>query len=328
MTQNTLFVVGNPNTQTVKLVAECLKKEYPNGFDTIVLFESPKIKPQTAAQFQIYQNCFGVGFTQEIVPLNEDGSIPFHKLFDTFSKHSKIALDLTNGQKSTTSMLYMAALLCGVEDIYDLRSRPSLLVKSNETQETAHMYLKMPLMSEFEPLSSIGNFDLIYYLKLFHVLFSTTLEQTSSNINALRDGLKTGVSDYFSGSNYTSVIQNVTRGNEEVVKKMEAYIFSDCLSYCRELGVDPKAGKDPIGKLNYFFRQYASKCSSSKIATLNALCPVPGLLSALRDYRNIAAHNAVNLVRLTQDDARAVINMEFNALKCLKRNPALWNSML
>ena len=58
---------------------------------------------------------------------------------------------------------------------------------------------------------------------------------------------------------------------------------------------------------------------------LLVLSPVPALLSALREYRNISAHNAINRYQIGEDDARVVINMQLNLLCCIKKHKELWN---
>ena len=324
---NTLFVMGNLNLKTVELVARSLKERYPEGFASIVIFESPEIEKDELRQVDIYRRYFDNNFTKEAVLLEADGSISSQKLFDAFSRHENITLDLSNGQKSTTSMLYTAAVLCNIADIYHLRLLGA--PKAEMKDGIDYQYLKMPLMDGFEMLSSIGNFDLIYYMKAFRDIFRDGHEMRSHHMSTLREGLQNGISGYFSGKNgqNASIIQDVTRGNELLRDDILGYIFFDrvCKAFCHKYGIS-KEKRDPIGVLSHFFRTYAQY--GHKVSELNALCPVPGLLSALRDYRNIAAHNSVNNVNLTEDDARAVINMELTALRCLKRNQILWNSML
>ena len=318
---NSLFVIANFNLNTVEFVAKSLKEEYPSGFSTIVLFESPETMDQELDQVRIYQRYFG-NFKREVITLEADGNISAHDLFDVFAKHNgNLVVDLSNGAKSTTSILYMAARLCHIENIYHTRQ-----IKNSEDNTTvSYEYVRMPMVTDFGILSKIGNFDLIYYLREFEKIFDTPALKQTGSIGLISQNLKTGIAAFFTEKNYGNVIRNVTNGNEQIIDALINYISSDakCSQFCVNHGV--RTGqRDPVGELSYFFKTYSVYGTDPEI---KKLCVVPGMLSALRDYRNISSHNAKNKVPLTEDDARTVLNMTINLSKCIKCSNAVWSMM-
>lgn len=107
-----LYTVGNINMNTVELVAKAIRESEPDvKINKVVIFDSKESEKLQNTQIEIYRKYFG-DVTREGILLKDDGSIDSTKLFEVFSNGEEKIVDLSNGQKSTSSLLYLAASLC------------------------------------------------------------------------------------------------------------------------------------------------------------------------------------------------------------------------
>lgn len=321
---NILYVVSNFNLETVELVATCLNKLYTDGFKRIVLFESRESEKNDYEQIAIYRQYFG-NFEKTIVILNEDGSIPNEQLYSVLEIDGNHVIDLSNGPKVTTSSLFLAASLCRLQDVYCLmlHTKPT----SNMIEGKDYDYLKLRQMQGIERLAKLSYFDLIYYSEEVNALFVDDNMQLGDRLQVMYEGLKIGIRDFFTDAfDVRNVINNLTIGNESIVEEMLNYLRanSEAQSFAMENDINLSYSGDPIGVLSRFCKKYVR---GGRNQNLVCLCTVPGLLSGLRDYRNIAAHYSTNHVVLTYDDARAVINMQIQVIKCIHSNEELWGNL-
>ncbi len=321
---NILYVVSNLNLETVELVAACLNELYTDGFKRIVLFETRESEKIEYAQIKIYRKYFG-NFEKTTVILNEDGSIPNEQLYSVFEINGNHVIDLSNGPKVTTSALFFAAALCRLQDVYCLmlHTKPT----SDMIEGRDYDYLKFRQMQGIERLAKLSYFDLIYYSEEVNALFFDDNMQHSDSLQIIYRGLKTGIHNFFTDAfDVRDVINNLTIGNESIVEKMLNYLRdnSEAQTFARQNDINLYFRGDPIGILSRFCKKYVQ---GGRNQNLVCLCTVPGLLSGLRDYRNIAAHYSTNHVVLTDDDARAVINMQIQVIKCIHSNEELWGNL-
>ena len=321
---NVLYIVSNINMATVKLVADCLSKRYPEGFKRIVIFESRESEQFEHEQTQIFRLYFG-NFEKTSIILNSDGSIPSEQLYSVFDIKGNKVIDLSNGPKVTTSALYMAASLCRVKDVYCLilHAKPSDEMSEGKDYE----YLKLQQIQGFEKLAKLSYFDLIYYTEDINGLISAVDRTRSIALKIIYDGMMQGISGFFTSSlDARGVINNITLGVESIISTILVYLRKNkiALDFCKGNDVDLNRQGDPVGIMSRFFKKYVE---FGRDMNLVCLCTVPGLLSGLRDYRNISAHYSKNYVNLTDDNARTVINMQIEVLKCLHLNTELWRTL-
>lgn len=318
---STLFVIGNLNTSTIEIVAKSLKEDYPEGFDTVVMFESPESEYIEYEQVKIYRKYFGA-FKKETMMLKADGTVSTDMLLDVFSKSGHKVIDLSNGKKSTTAILYMAAILCRIDNIHFLQLYS--VPKDNMVRGIDYSYCRMQDKIEYEGLSKIGCFDLVYYIEEVDSLFdiNKTFPDEESEIGKMYSSLKKGITEFFFTDDYASVIYNTTLSNERFIAIMLAYIQENelCIEFCHENKIDVKR-KDPVEVIIFFFKKYAKLGSDREIMKL---CTVPGLLSALREFRNLSAHYTSHGAFFSRENARTAINMQIEAIRCVKQNRELW----
>ncbi len=322
--ENNLYVISNINMQTVELVAKCLRNRYKDGFKKIVLFESPEAEKYEYEQISIYRKYFGE-FEKTVVLLNQDGSIPTEALYSVFNTDARKVIDLSNGQKVTTASLYFASALCRVEDIYCLvlHGKPSLEM----AEGTDFEYIKFKQIHGVDRIAKLSYFDLIYYTEDVNAIISKKDVNRSAVLKSIFQGMMIGIKGFFTGEHDArSVINNVTIGNEAIIGGMLNYLKSnqDAIDFAREKKIELNRDADPVGILSFFFKKYANEGEN---AGLISLCTVPGLLSGLRDYRNISAHYSKNRCTLTDDNARTVIGMQIEVLKRIHENSDFWGRL-
>ena len=318
------YTIGNINLKTVELVAKAIKEtETELKIHKVVIFNSTESEKLQNKQIKIYRKYFGECIL-EGVPLREDGSIDTKYLFGVFSNAEEKIVDLSNGQKSTSSLLYMAANLCQIERIYYLMLKTA--PKETMISGRDYNYVKMRKEDCVNKLAKISHFDLIYYNNELQELFSESEKTSPGPLKKIYDGLMTGIRDFFSKEDYRSVVANVTIGNETIIKSLKEFLKDDeeCRQFCQKYGIIVDRQKDPVGALAFFAKKYVQYGKKKEIL---ALATVPSLVAVLREYRNISAHYAENGIELKEDQGRIVINLSIEVLKCIRANTNFWEFM-
>ncbi len=316
-----LYTVGNINLQTVELVAKAIKESEPQiMIRRVVIFDSAESEKLQNEQIEIYRKYFG-SLVREGIRLNDDGRIDTQLLFEAFSNKEEKIVDLSNGQKVTSSLLFMAANLCQIDRIYYLmlRTAPAeTMIRGRD-----YDYVKMKKIDCVNKLAKISCFDLIYYNDELQKLFSESERRSGGPMKVIYEGLLNGIRGFFSGNDYRSVVSNVTIGNEKIINSLLAFLQADerCRRFCRKYGVTVTADRDPVGILTFFSRSYVKNGKDKKIL---ALAGITNLLASLREYRNISAHYSENGIELTEDEARIVINMGIEIIKHIRVNEDFW----
>ncbi len=331
----TFYTIGNINLKTVELVAISIRETFgENAFEQMVILNSVESEGEQDDQIKIYRKYITTNFTVLQILTEDDGKIKLENMVKMFSEKGEKIVDLSNGRKVTSSMLYTAASLCNVDDIYYLLmiNRPQnddLNIKFN----VDYKYIKIGRFQGLKSLAKISCFDLIYYNDEVLELFSERCSDVSS-YEIAKSGLITGISDFFSKSDGRSAINNITIGNERLIKLFLDYIKNDsyCKKFAKENNVIFDANRDPIGMLQYFFKQLTREdmtrqAISPEKKALFMLRTLPSLLSTMREYRNLSSHSAMNPYKFTIDEIRMALNIMIEAYKCAKKNPTLWDKL-
>lgn len=316
-----LYTIGNINLKTVRLVAKAIKEAEPKiRIHKVVIFDSTESEKLQTQQIEIYREYFG-DFIRVGIQINSDGSIDATKLFYVFANEEQKIVDLSNGQKATSSLLFMAASLCQVERIYYLMLKTA--PKENMIVGRDYDYVKMRKVDCVDKLAKISCFDLIYYNNELQNLFSESERKSDGPLSVMYRGLHSGIKEFFSGTDYRSVVANVTIGNENIINSFIAFLKAneDCRLYCQKNNITITTDRDPVGILTFFVRKYVKNGENRDIL---ALTTVPNLVASLREYRNISAHYSENNIELTEDHGRIVINLCIEVIKCIRANSAFW----
>ncbi|MCD8083346.1 MAG: hypothetical protein LUE86_07575 [Clostridiales bacterium] len=318
----TLYTIGNLNMRTVELVARTIRETEPDLLITkVVIFDSVASERLQNEQMAIYRKYFGNVIRVGIL-INEDGTIDENKLAMVFADKDEKIVDLSNGQKSTSSMLYMAANLCRIDRVYYLllKTAPKDVMVYGQDYE----YIKMRPINCMGNLSKISYFDLIYYSEEIEQLFTEDERTSSGPFRAMYDGITTGIGEFFASSDFRSVVNNTTIGNEIIINALFKYIQTDkhCQQFCAQAKVVIEPKKDPIEGLKNFVKKYKTDGEKQELVDITT---VPYLLATLREYRNISAHYSKQRISLTEEQARTVITLSIEVLKRLHMNREVWD---
>lgn len=320
-----LYTIGNINLHTVELVAKAVREAEPQVvIHKVVIFDSTESEKLQNEQVEIYRRYFG-NFIREGIQIHHDGTVDASMLFRVFSDGDEEKIvDLSNGQKSTSSLLFMAANLCQIDRIYYLMLKTA--PKETMIAGRDYDYIKMRKVDCVSKLAKISYFDLIYYNDEIQRLFSESERRTSGVLKVIYEGLNSGIKEFFSGTDFRSVVANVTIGNEKIINSLLAFLQYDkeCRQYCAKNDISITANRDPVGILTYFSRKYVKNGTKKEIL---ALVTVPSLVASLREYRNISAHYSENNIELTEDQGRIVINLCIEVIKCIHENSNFWEFM-
>lgn len=312
-----LYVIGNTNLNTVETVISSIVK-VKNDFSKIFILNSSAAHEVLDRQMTIYSKYLGDVRYEELL-LEHDGSIDQNKLISIFKEHECRFIDLTHGLKTTASILYMVANLCGIENVY------YLMKKANDESE----YIKIQKFCNAQSLAKFSFFDLIYYNDEIDEIFKDVISQSQDNsfFGKTYDELKIAVTDFFINCNYKNTIASATSGNEVVIKKLLEYLQGNSASsrFAVNYSIDLfDERRDPVGIMTFFYKEYMKNGRDSVIMNLHC---VPWLLSTLREFRNGAAHYLRHGHVFTYGEARVVINMSIEMYKILQKNPELWSSL-
>ncbi len=312
-----LYTIGNKKIETVAFVAKAISEKFVNqNFDEIVIFNTKESLEILTDQVKCYKKYLG-NFMFTNVDLDENGNVEQQYLNTLFAREGFKLVDLTNGQKTTAALIYMSASLCNVENIY------YLMRKEFKNKENNYEYIKMEQFQKTASLSKISYFDLIYYSDEIDKIFDNKdILDNNMFLSSVYNGMKTGIEQFFRSNDYRSAVNNVTIGNEGLIKCLKKYLMENeiCKKFNEDNGV--KFGqKDPIGESDYFYKLYVKKGEDEEVLKL---CTVPPLLSAIRYYRNLSAHDSQNKHTFTSHETRIAINMCIEVLKCAKKNKEFW----
>lgn len=322
-----LYTIGNTRIETVDLVAKAIAEKFKDkNFDEIVIFNTKQSFEILSEQIDCYKKYLG-NFMFTNIDVDEYGNVDQLYLNKVFSREGFKLVDLTNGQKTTASLIYMAASLCSLENIYYLLIKNGIKnLPLNPKLKIDYEYIKMEKFQSTSSLSKISYFDLVYYNEEINEIFEgmDVDEYKKSFFNTIYKGLKTGISQFFESSNYRSAVHNVTIGNESLIKYLKEYTITNeiCKNFSKENNVNFEQQKDPVGALQYFYKKYSSNGDDKEILKL---CTIPSLLGTIRNYRNLSAHDSQNKHIFTSDEARIAINMCLEVLKCAKQNKEFWS---
>ena len=325
----TFYTIGNLNFRTIELVARSISAKFgKEAFDKMVLLNSRESAKEQEKQIEIYRKYIHTGFSVLGISVDAEGKIRNKDLVDIFTSDCEKIVDLSNGQKVTSSILYMAASLCNVNDIYYLiLHKKPVDLPNNPVEGKDFDYIKMGKFIGIESLSKISYFDLIYYNEKVDDIFDERCE-LQGLYNIARQGLLKGISDFFGNQiDGRSAINNITIGNEGLINETFSYLKTDKITstFAKKNDVDFYNKRfDSVGCIQRFFQKY-TQMADNQDENIVIMRTLPPLMSTLRAYRNLTAHSSMNTHEFTADEVRIAMNMMLEAFRCAKQNSDLWN---
>jgi len=282
--------------------------------------------------WEVYQKVLGKEIRIERVPLDKKGLCETANFVEVFNNSYNKCLDLTNGQKATTSQLYHVASLLKIDSIY----YTSLLLSPKELPDNPVMgkhyeYLKLPPLTNVSDLTSLTYFDLIFYMEEIENIFEKVPE--NSFLSKISNDLRKSVSSFFKGDSYRSAISDATTSTDRLINDLIEFLqnYSPAQQFSQDFGIEFN-NRDPLGIISYFFRTYSQnivkkqdKYFDENLASISTL---HGLLSSLRMFRNISAHSAMSHHTFRADEVRICINIALEIFRCAKASQEFWKKLL
>lgn len=313
------YTLGNSNIKTIELVAKSvweLSKKNNYQIEKIVIFNTELSRKYHEKQVILYRKYF-CNITVEEVIIHEYDWKQNNKMLEVFKEKNIRIIDLTNGPKVLTTLLYLYSLFINETNIYQISLKLPIEKLPDVPLKYEHYdYVKISKNIDLQGLARIGYIDLVRYIEEIQDL----LEDREQNIY---EDLSYGVTEFFGKSSNRSAVSNITTFVEIAIVIIFEYLkeYKPAVEFSKENGIEFQQ-KDPVGAIQYFFKKYSLK--ERKDINLKKLITVSYLLSALRNYRNLSAHSGKIDYLFSENEVRIVLNMTIELLKILKSNSIIW----
>lgn len=316
MNNSALYVVSSTNLETVETVAEEIKRIASIQFSKIYIISTNNSHLRILEQMEIYEKHFSPQRIEEIIiDINNGGDKNI--IVDIFKESSQHFVDLSNGPRIVSAILYMCANLCNINDVYYLSKN------SNDQSE----YVKVKKFIDNNSFADYSFYDIIYYNEEISSIFGNEDYSQGSLMWKVQNELYSAVNTFFVKGEFKTAIFSAVCGIEYITDVLLNFLIDTQAEVTSELNVDFKNPKykDPIGKINYFFSQYSQQ---DKYSDLNKIQCLPFLLSSLRGFRNSAAHYAKHTHVFSNSEARIVINTSIELYRILRQNDEIWKRLI
>ncbi|MBQ8928735.1 MAG: hypothetical protein IJ055_10755 [Oscillospiraceae bacterium] len=320
-----LYVIGNVKLATVRAVAEAIRDTVggTGRFSKLFIISTDASHNCYREQEALYFAILGEMRAEEVI-IDIRRPDAQKRLADIFEEFDDRFVDLTNGQKPIASMLYMAASLCGINEMYYLM----------HNDDDTSSYIRMDRFRETNAFAAFSFYDLIYYSEDLDSIFPPALLVEGAFLHKTYHELKSAISDFFVHQNFKNAILSATIGNEAVIAEVFRYFENDPDARRFADAHNVYFGqRDPVGVISYLFKAYLSNVGREQgprmqaLSYIPALHDVPGLMSLLREFRNMAAHYSMHNHYLTFTEARLVINASLELYRTLQRHAPLWERL-
>lgn len=338
-TKPILFTSGNTNLNTVRLVAFAMKEQLIRDqnppLQKIVLFASPQTRTSElyTQQMTIYEEILGAEVSLERVSVGDDGLAKIEDFTRVFREPGEKYVDLTNGQKTTTAQLYLAASLLKIDHIFSI----SLIVNPGHFPEQPvrgehYNYIHIPPFAHLTNLSRLSYFDFIFYMEELDTSFCDIHSQSS--LAHIKTDLRQAIIDFFQQSSSKSAITNATTCVDLFISTLhhflQDYQFARDFSANHEIYLDKQ--KDVLGAITFFFKLYAEQTANHsewwrRDDNLEAILTIPGLLSSLRTFRILAVHSGSSSHRFQSNEIRICLNLALECFRCARTSELFWERL-
>jgi hypothetical protein len=331
MQQMQLLLSGNPNLNTIRSVVFFANQHYYSNITKIHFIDSNGTLHVNNQSIEGKRN----SIVREFIPSATIEST----IIETSHIHTEIpkliseqlkmysvddiVVDLTNGTKYISNVLYASASLSQIKNLFFLQIVPSKLgTNPEDLQKDDYIIGKISTLENLEAIGKYIFFEIIYYRNKVDQILDA-FKEAKFNRQFLRNmfasQLNSIISNYFSNS-YAEAIGNVGQIMEEFslelcnciknaargkIKTKVPNTFDDSITWIRTEFCDPLRGKRNQGLLPY----------EEQMKELQA---IDKMLDTIKVYRNISSH-PYDLLR-GSEEAKLVINNSFYILELLSRS--------
>jgi len=329
-----LVTLGNTNLGTFQNVCRAVRAIYPDeDLDALVVFDTPQsvadklesernqgvrdIFPEAEVRSRVVRDAQ----MQTIIPLT------LARLLGEVGPHD-IIIDITNGQKAQTGVLYAVASISKIERIHSLQIMDrsnlgkslSLLAHPDEWD-----YVTLEPLKEIDTVARQSFLELLYYQEEIKATCELLGQQSQDFAQDARRLVTQALEDYFRGAateaRYGRSVATLGILSEDIARTLYRYCrlskqtqanVSNFAGYVNQVGMilerlrSPKVDWQQEG---HFGQQFVH------------LLPVDKLLSTANILRNQAAHPTVYQCR--KEEARLMLEITLLMLKRLGETDVL-----
>lgn len=342
-----IFVTcGNTHDETFENVCHAVnltigKIEIIHIFDT----EASAAKAETTGRTTKIRKIFG-NIDVRTSQVNEDTiqkTIPekMSIILREFGR-DKILVDLSNGQKITSSVLYAVATISRIENIYVLESRVDWRKLPPETRLPDLKYKEEWDYISIQPLKEILNIsqssfvELIYYRDKINDVTAQIRIKNELFGNDTKNRLDHSLIDYFTSATLENEseserLERCISGLGKICEEVSMFWHN----HCRQTGKIRTLASDFNGRVKQIIKhwdEFRRQLSNRNLLADDSLVKetvVPTLtadimLDCIRIYRNLASHPG-NPYKFSRNDARFVLDSTLLILERISNSNILNN---
>lgn len=308
-----LITAGNPNLETLRTVLQVSRLRFPRI--RRVVFLDVELELSLDERRRIVDQVLGsdVEFVLARVPLERlSERIPaiLAERVQATGNRERLVVDLTNGTKEISSVLYAAASLLRLANIVVVNvpaSERSRVAREPTTSDVASYLRILHPLQEAETVGRAGLFRIYYYLEAFERFAREIVSRESRRgeraspylIGALENDLRTAVESYFRGDHQATVARLGV-----VAEALTRDLARAAHRACRGQGTfQSRPPDDPAGAYEWLRVQLCERLAGALgragdeverlpevFQRLRHLVTADALLLQLRRLRNISSH--------------------------------------
>jgi hypothetical protein len=335
-----LVTAGNVNEQNFYGVCYAVK-QIVKDIDIVYIFDTIKSaeKAETTQRNLEMRNIFGsIEITTLIVDEDDIQTVIPHRLSRLIREYgaSNIVVDLSNGQKIVTAVLYAVSTISRLPNIYHLLLQ--VFDRKRTVQEMKHGeewdYVKIQPLEEVLNITKNSQVELIYYRDRIEHVTNALITLNAPFANDVKIRLEHSLVDYFTISSTdeqdSERLERCINGLGKICEDV-SIIWHD---FCIQKDIIQSQAKDfssrvkqIISKWESYRRDLSSNKSyiSSDVIVSGTVLPTLVLdvqLETMRVYRNLASHS-VSYYQFKRHDARLTLDMTLLILERLSQSDIL-----
>jgi hypothetical protein len=318
-----LVTLGNTRLLTFNNVCFATQVVYPEEIEALLVFDTPEsiadglegkrnesvrqIFPEIQIRSQLVQETT----LQTIIPLT------LAQLLGEFDI-SEIIIDLTNGPKAATGVLYAVATISKIDRIQSLhvKDREDLSKPLSELSREAWEYVSLEPLKEISAVAQRCYLDLLYYQDQIDEVSKAIEEQNSDFAQQANRLLNQALEDYFRGqadtAKYNRAVATLGIICEDIAKRLYLYCVQS-----KKTHVQASSFNDYNNQVKSILEQLRSRKADWEAEgyfgqQMVHILPFDQLLETARVLRNFVAHPTAYKCR--EHETRLMLNLTLTML--------------
>jgi len=321
-----LITAGNVVETTFFGVCYAVREVLGNSIDAIHIFDTPLSAAQAEESRRTVRIREMLGDVEIRTRIVTDQSVQMvipdnlSRLLREFGR-DKLIVDLSNGQKLTTSVLYAVATISRLPNIFVLEfaQRPTQDTHIEQLARPSDWdYVRIEPLREILSITHSSHIDLIYYRDRIDEIMSSIQTRNPTFSDEIKDRLDLSLIDYFTTSSVDNNQERLERCINGLGKVCED-VAIQWHRYCCKEQIIATTAHDFNSRVQQIMKRwgdYRKQAASGKLDTSNSVvrdAVIPTLsvdtqLGTMQVYRNMASHSS-RYYQLSRADARVAFGL-------------------